>query len=493
MASSVAETPWKTLEPASLVVNLVPDLWRTFRNAWPLLLAVVVGGTMRGVVDLALLFVFLGLSGARTVLHFATLRYRLAGGKLEIKSGLLGRQSRVIDPSRIQNVAIVQNLFHRATGLVELRVETAGDAGAEGLLSAISVREAEALRAALARAHPAEADAAPSDEVIASLGWLELIGFGISAGRAGTAILGALFASSLFGDVQPAGELDAFLDRFSKVQLVGLAIAGLALSYVVSVGSAVVRHHGFRLTRSARGFAAESGLFTRRRVEIPLRKVQVLRVDEPWMRRWMGFATLQIETAGSPLPGQQQASEAVVPMVDRDDLDALADQVLPGSRVSGELRPAARRALWRALRGATLGSLPLAGAAAWFGWWWVGLLAWAWLALNAWLDWRGQGWRVDERFVVVRRGVFTRRTYVVPIHKVQSVHLGQGPVRRRYRLAQVVVWVAGTRVGLPDIDEPDARAVFDALAARAATSSLPAHPQPEGPREAEPEGRGDPA
>ena len=135
MASEAAPAEvgaWRSLEPASLLVNLLPDLWRTARAAWPLLLAVFVGGGIANVVNLGLLTVFFGSAIGRTVLHFLTLRYRLHEGKLEIRTGLIGRRFRVIDPGRIQNVEIVQNVFHKLAGLVELRIETAGDAGAEG-------------------------------------------------------------------------------------------------------------------------------------------------------------------------------------------------------------------------------------------------------------------------------------------------------------------------------------------------------------------------
>ena len=122
-------TGWRGLEPASLLINLLPDLWRTVRSGWPLLLAIVVGGGARSAVDLGFLALFLGLSLGRTIIHFLTLRFRLNNGKLEIQSGLLGRRNRVIEPAHIQNTELVQNPFHRVFGLVELRIETAGEQG----------------------------------------------------------------------------------------------------------------------------------------------------------------------------------------------------------------------------------------------------------------------------------------------------------------------------------------------------------------------------
>ena len=71
---------WRQLEPASLLVNLLPTLWRTTRNLWPLLLAIFIGGTVQGAVDLGFLGLFVTLAVMRTVLHYATLRYRMYAG-----------------------------------------------------------------------------------------------------------------------------------------------------------------------------------------------------------------------------------------------------------------------------------------------------------------------------------------------------------------------------------------------------------------------------
>jgi membrane protein YdbS with pleckstrin-like domain len=94
-------------------------------------------------------------------------------------------------------------------------------------------------------------------------------------------------------------------------------------------------------------------------------------------------------------------------------------------------------------------------------------------ALLAWLEWRRQGWRLTDRFVVARRGLFTRRTWILPRAKIQSVHLHAGPILRRYGLARVVVWVAGSSVGLPIVRAADAATLFTALAQRPVEAGVP--------------------
>ena len=122
-----SEAPWRSLHPASLAVNLMPQAWRVLKGFWPVILFSLINqqkqSTSGSAGDFVVFLLFVLLSVFNTVVHFLTLRYRVSGGRLEVRQGLLNRSARSIDPSRIQNVMLVQNLFHRAAGLMELRVE----------------------------------------------------------------------------------------------------------------------------------------------------------------------------------------------------------------------------------------------------------------------------------------------------------------------------------------------------------------------------------
>ena len=158
------DTPFRGLHPVSLAVNLIPRAWQTIRGLWPILLVVVLSGESIGMrfVDMLVILMFALVSVWNTFIHWATLRYRIHAGRLEIRQGLLNRSARTIDPARIQNIELVQNLFHTWSGLVELRIETAGEQTTEGL-SALSVEDATELRNQLAAigslANPDESDA----------------------------------------------------------------------------------------------------------------------------------------------------------------------------------------------------------------------------------------------------------------------------------------------------------------------------------------------
>ena len=77
-----------------------------------------------------------------------------------------------------------------------------------------------------------------------------------------------------------------------------------------------------------------------------------------------------------------------------------------------------------------------------------------WLIGNSLISWHGQRWqaidyrhtwyRLDDRGIEIRRGVFWREVINVPRSRVQHTDVSQGPLERRYGLGTLVVYTAGT-------------------------------------------------
>lgn len=73
---------------------------------------------------------------------------------------------------------------------------------------------------------------------------------------------------------------------------------------------------------------------------------------------------------------------------------------------------------------------------------------------------------MDDFGLYINRGVFWRRKIIVPRNRVQHTDVMQGPIERRYHLAELIVHTAGTRnasVKLPGILHKDAEALRESL------------------------------
>lgn len=422
-------------------------------------------------------------------LRYASLRYGLEGERLVLRSGILVRQKRTIPLDRIQNIELKRGVLHRALGVADLEIETAGGVEPEARLSALSVEDAARLKVVLLRRRSAaEADEA-AEAVVAPL-WrstlVELLLLGATENRAGLIIgsLAGLWYS--FGEVLQAPE--QALQRWFTQQLgrdaygAGLTFAVIAAALVlagwlVSITLTVTTYHGFVLRQTEGRLRRRFGLFTQRETVLPLERVQVVRIDAPLPRRLLGFATIFAETAGSVLNRELGGSTPLCPLIRSQRAVSLLRELLPAVDLAGlTWRPVSRRTIRRGLlRYLAIGLTLLAAAACALS---ASVLTAAPIvALLAWLAalarYRSLGYAESGQYLLARCGVWTRRTWIVPRGKVQSVDCRQSPFQRRLKLASLSIATAAGRgraasPTIVDLPAEEALALQDRLSRDAA-------------------------
>lgn len=444
------EPEFRKLHGASVLVNLIPQAWRVFRQSWYLLIPLLFGTrAVQGAwLDFAILcFFFLRTVGA-TVVHWLTLRYRVIGGRLEIETGLLQRQIRSLDADRVQNVERVQNLFQRMAGLVEVKVETASGEGVEGLLSALSVEDADELITALEAARVHAVSEPPPDEVLVENNAFDILRFGVVTRGYGATMV-------VFGLVMEGMQLmgrDPTRSFVDKLDLAGLGVLLLCGGWLLGVATAFFGRYGYRLHRIGHTLISEEGLLTRRRTEIRASKVQRVTWSVTVPSRWLGFGSVYVETAGlSPSAGGTQTAEGVVPVVPLAHLAEVAGLLVPEIKDEPTLQPI-RFAAWYAELFAHLlrWSVGLAFVLALFGWW--GLLFLVFTPMSFGLlvyDLMNEGYAITAELVAAQRGGWVRELVVIPRRKIQAAAAVDTFLLRPFGLGRVQVWAAGSSVLLP--------------------------------------------
>lgn len=81
---------------------------------------------------------------------------------------------------------------------------------------------------------------------------------------------------------------------------------------------------------------------------------------------------------------------------------------------------------------------------------------------------RAWGYRLRENDLLLRHGILTRTTSIIPHARIQHVDTRHGPIDRWLGLAEVVVFTAGTRgavISIPGLDGTTAEGIRDRLAA----------------------------
>ncbi|HVK02397.1 MAG TPA: PH domain-containing protein [Armatimonadaceae bacterium] len=143
--------------------------------------------------------------------------------------------------------------------------------------------------------------------------------------------------------------------------------------------------------------------------------------------------------------------------------------------------------LWRLDNAVGYGILLLlSGAGAFFLGRAIGPVAWPWLAV-AWgalalwsafmtmrhptLAYAASGYLLEERVLLIRRGVWWQTIQFLPLSRLQHVDLNRGPFERRYGLASLVLHTAGTHAAslqIPGLDADEAVRLRDQLVATGA-------------------------
>ncbi|WP_323676644.1 PH domain-containing protein [Halorubellus sp. PRR65] len=219
--------------------------------------------------------------------------------------------------------------------------------------------------------------------------------------------------------------------------------------YVLSAALAVLEYYEFELGRRGNDLVYERGLLQRYSGSIPTDKIQTLTVRETAPMRWLGYAALDVETAGYAGGGGNAGTQAAVPVAARDrvldlanDLFAYDDPALERPPKRARERYAVRYTL------VVLAAVVVAYAAAQlypsFTLWYVPAVALLAVPPAAHLKWTHRGYAVREDHVVVRTGFWRRRTAVVPYYRLQTVVAEATPFQRRRDLASLVADTASS-------------------------------------------------
>jgi putative membrane protein len=437
-------------------------------------------------------------------------RYALTPSRLLVRSGWVSRQERSVPYQRIQSVDVVETPSYRLLGLARLRVETAAAGMGEKSevdIRAVSRDEAMAVREHLlrereaARGEPVAPEAAHGEatpvtidgELVRSLSMRELLLAGATSGTIGpaAALIGA--GLSLADDLVP----DAWWERvpwervgslWSNLTVIGLFVLVVALlSWLMAIVGTIVTYYGFELRRSGEHLFVQHGLLDKRRVTIPVRRIQAIEIEEGILRQPFGFVSLGYTSAGRR--GESESgSGTLFPFLRRRDVRAVLEQVAPEYAVDLDERGLHRlppRALPRYIVGGTLATLVFAlaviGGLVWWRdevpWWgYVPLALVPFRIATGWLADRDAGWALGERVLVLRSRELARSTLITTRRRVQHRALTANPLQRRADLVTLHVAVAGGgRTSLAHMERESGQQVLFGINPRSALPSPPGH------------------
>ncbi|MCP3957949.1 MAG: PH domain-containing protein [bacterium] len=500
----------RRLPPISLLFGLGKAAWAF---VLPAAFLVLTQGWLAAAFALFLLPA-LALTAASVVLKYISFSYQLEPDEMVIREGILRRNERHIPYSRIQNIDLVQNLFHRWLKVAVVKLETASGGKPEAVISVLQLDTVEEMRALVFQQKTArqksggetaaETETADTDDrsTLVDLSLAELAIFGAISNKGLVMVAAALGIASQIGffddprwligafqnEAQVPSWLASGLGLVAGVLLAVLGLLAIILALrLLSVLWAIIKYYAFRLDRLGDDLRAEYGLLTKVTATIPRHRIQLVTVNLTPLHRWFGRASVQVDTAGGgggggdSQQGAVQERQWLAPVIPRLDVLKLLRRVMPESRLEHfDWQPISQRA-WRRLFRRWMAILVLLLAISFVpsgGWSLVAVFLLVPLAvIHSQLYVRRSGYALTPAAVLYRSGSWIRRVSIVPFGKIQVLRLRQTPFDRRNQMATVQVDTAGATIGghrvkIDYLDTETAREVLKRLDLEAASTAF---------------------
>ena len=265
------------------------------------------------------------------VLRYWFYQFRVDEHGVLIRQGVLRKTQLDMRFDRIQGISTEQSLIYRMLGLVTVRFTTAGAAGDEGHLPAVTPEFVAGLRDRV-DAKPVRRDESGGgeSETLLTLDGADVTRIGLTDPRVlQFAVLGTALMPAIGKPFMDAYERVTDVATQSMAVLAGLGpllgvLTAVALFvgivFVFLLGSVVVallRYHDYELRKEGSVFRSSSGLLTRKDVTVEVGKVQQLTVRQGVVMGWMGRYRVQaLPASGGPAAGEMPdaVQKLVVPI-----------------------------------------------------------------------------------------------------------------------------------------------------------------------------------
>ncbi len=406
--------------------------------------------------------------------------FRITGDDVEVRSGILFRTQRRAPLDRVQGVNLTRPMVARLLGMAKLEVVGAG-ADANVKLEYLSTANAEAVRADILRLASGRRLAATE---------------GGRAGPAGprpagrVAALGQTVGREISGLIEgpeaPVAEIESVVhiplgrlvaSHVLSMSTVGLLVAIVAISIGVSQGvtwlllgfvpaiigfgaywvRSIVRSLRYSIAPTPDGVRLTFGHFPTITEIVPPGRVHAVEVSQPILWRPAGWWTIRINrlTGRSAADSSTDQFTTVLPVgtaVDVERVLRLLQPSLPDDERAlvvqqGMLGPTVADSFTNTPRRA----------------WWIRPLSY-----------RRNGFRLTGDVLLMRRGLVWRKLVILPLARLQSFGLYQGPLDRASRVTNVRAHVVNGPVSpfLAAVDRDAALALFDDVARESVRAAL---------------------
>lgn len=445
----------------------------------PIIASTAFGG---GIKEWSALFIPVGLVtfaliyGVLTWLRYT---YRVEENEIRIESGIFVRKKRYIPFERIQNLNQTEGILHRPFRLVKLKVETAAQTSkneAEAELAAISKEEADRIQQIFTSIKTGEASPemmiqaqTTADELIYKITPQELLVLACTSGGVGVIISAIVAIVSQFNEMIPYERL---FHRFENIIANGIVFVSILVLivfivvWILALIGTLLKYANFTVVKNGADLVISRGLIEKRKITIPFKRIQAIRITQNILRQPLGFATVYLENAGGSFDENGLTQTMVLPLVRRNQIVNILQKWFPDYQLDVVLLDAPKRALPRYLWKGLLVVLPIMiiAVSVFPVWGWFSVLLLVLSSCLQYWSFRDSGWNIKGNQLTLQYRSLNKNIVFFKKNKVQALEYKVGFLQARKSLATikatVVSGISGTHAKVVDIDREHAQQIF---------------------------------
>lgn len=398
--------------------------------------------------------------------------------ELRIEYGLFVKKKRYIPLERIQSLNYKEGIFHRPFKLVKVSIETAADSGgkSEADLIAITRVQADAIEKEMKNA---KLQHRPLDEInltekdlhisklpsnrmiIHQMSVRDLIVLATTSSSIGVVFSGLAAITSQVDDWIPYERIYGEFQSFIKLGVLMVTIAVLIfllISWIASVAITIVSYFGFVVEKEEDKLLISKGLLEKKRVTIPMKRIQGIRIIENPFRQLFGYVTIVIESAGSS--GEKDEKKIVLlPIVKKQQAFGILERLFPEIQWNLPMQRAPKKSLPRYTFKYLFWLLPVILVVSYFtfpfGLWSLLILPFA-IIVGVWQHYSA-GYAISkQQLTIVYRGI-SKTTFVTVKKRIQAMSLSQSYFAKKKELATLTVHImsgiTGSKAAIKHFDQ----------------------------------------
>lgn len=399
--------------------------------------------------------------------------YQVEEDRIVLRKGVLFRDEKTIFFRRIHSVNIEQPFVQRLLGVVQVKIETpGGDKKADGILAALSAKDAEQLRTLLLKRRessespavttttetPQETAATPKAATNEDIKGAQ---FQLDTGKlfmaAATSMNFGLVAAFIAGLVSFADDViklfapehfleDVYRQSTSAMPIyllvVVIGVSAIVMAWILSIILYILKYSGFTVRKDGKQISVSYGLLDRKTHLFDPKKVQAVIVQEGIVRQMLGYAQIQLQVISS----DKKERMILHPFLPVSELQNVIEIFVPQMKMAEVTTVAPARALIYYLRIELLltliASAVLIGFFKYDGLW--SLLLIPVVALWRWSCYRAAGMSLADGQLTLRGRNLARVTYMIRKPQIVVMKVKRTRGQQRKELLSLSVHAMGS-------------------------------------------------